>query len=219
MPRGRNRAIDPVIVASHITTALQTIVVTQCPAASTPPCSASPRSMPATPTTSSPSSAVMRGTARAFSTRDAGADRDATCGASPPASRAGFGATATLDFRILFPPLVNDAEETQVHRRHAPPSWSASENVNRNGSLVDGVGGFLLHAGRAVPAPISRSATATARAAARCTTPAMISTMPRCRSARASSRGSSRKGSRASRLDRERPIVAVARAVGSAPRG
>ena len=43
--------IDPVLVASHITTALQSIVVAQCAAGRYRSSSASPRSMAATPTT------------------------------------------------------------------------------------------------------------------------------------------------------------------------
>jgi hippurate hydrolase len=47
----------------------------------------------------------------------------------------GFGATAELDFRILFPPLVNDAAETEFIADTAAEIVGA-DNVNRDGNLV-----------------------------------------------------------------------------------
>src|SRR6516165_4103575 len=48
---------------------------------------------------------------------------------------AGFGATAELDFRNLFPPLVNDAAEA-AFIADAAAELVGPENVDRNGHLV-----------------------------------------------------------------------------------
>ena len=48
---------------------------------------------------------------------------------------AGFGATATLDFRALIPPLVNHAEETD-YIADVAAEVAGAENVNRNSGLV-----------------------------------------------------------------------------------
>jgi hippurate hydrolase len=47
----------------------------------------------------------------------------------------GFGATAEVDFRTLFPPLVNDAAEAEFIADTAA-ELVGTENVNRNGNLV-----------------------------------------------------------------------------------
>jgi amidohydrolase len=108
-------AIDPVIVASHITTALQMIVFRNV----------SPVDRAVLSVTQIhagdaynviPPQAFIRGTARAFSAETLGMieenmHRIATGVAS------GFGATAELDFRIVFPPLINDVSEGRLYRR------------------------------------------------------------------------------------------------------
>src|SRR5262249_13463551 len=48
---------------------------------------------------------------------------------------AGFGATASLDFRYLFPPLVNHTDETDFIADTAA-EIVGEENVNRHGNLV-----------------------------------------------------------------------------------
>jgi metal-dependent amidase/aminoacylase/carboxypeptidase family protein len=48
---------------------------------------------------------------------------------------AGFGATAELDFRLLFPPLVNHADETQFIADCAA-EMVGDANVNRNGPVT-----------------------------------------------------------------------------------
>jgi len=48
---------------------------------------------------------------------------------------AGFGATADLDFRALFPPLVNHADETD-YIADVAAEVVGEENVNRNGPLT-----------------------------------------------------------------------------------
>jgi metal-dependent amidase/aminoacylase/carboxypeptidase family protein len=47
----------------------------------------------------------------------------------------GFGATAELDFRLIFPPLVNDAAETRFIADVAA-ELAGEANVNRDGNLV-----------------------------------------------------------------------------------
>jgi amidohydrolase len=103
-------AIDPVVTAAHIAMALQTIVARNI--------------RPFEPAVVSvtqihagdafnviPSSAVLRGTARAFSPETlrligANVERIAANIA------AGFGATASTSFRIINPPMINDAAQT-----------------------------------------------------------------------------------------------------------
>ena len=94
---------------------------------------------------------------------------------------AGFGAKAEFDFRALFPPLVNHADETAFIADCAA-EVVGDENVNRNGPLTMASEDFsyMLEKSRA---PTSRSATATAKAPAKCTTPATTSTTPPCPSA------------------------------------
>jgi hippurate hydrolase len=47
----------------------------------------------------------------------------------------GFGATASLDFRVLFPPLVNHADETSFIADTAA-ELVGEDNVNRHAGLV-----------------------------------------------------------------------------------
>jgi metal-dependent amidase/aminoacylase/carboxypeptidase family protein len=89
--------VDPVVVASHITTALQSIV----------------RSF---------SKAVMSLVEERMRRIAEGVAQ-------------GFGATAALDFRNLFPPLVNHDEETKFIA-DAAAEIVGEENMNRNGGTV-----------------------------------------------------------------------------------
>ena len=102
-----------------------------------------------------------------------------------------------VDFRVIFPPLVNDAEAAEFvadlrgsrRRRRTSTATAAADH---------GVRGLLLHAGRRPRRLYQHRQRRTARAAARCTTPATISTTPPCRSAPACSRASWRRSCRAS---------------------
>ena len=136
--------IDPVVAASHIATALQTIVSRNVRPLDTAVVSVT-QIHAGEAYNVIPERAVMRGTARCFTPRDDGADRSATCGASPQASPAVSAPRPKLDFRIIFPPLVNDAEAARFiadvrgragRRRQRQPRRRAGH----------GVGGFLLHA-------------------------------------------------------------------------
>src|SRR5258708_4526902 len=78
--------------------------------------------------------AVMRGTARAFS-NETMALMEANMRRIASGVASGFGASAELDFRIIFLPLVNDAAETAFIADTAA-ELVGEENVNRNGGLV-----------------------------------------------------------------------------------
>ncbi len=105
-------AIDPVLVACHLGTALQSIVSRNVP----------PQDMAVLSITRIqggdaynviPQVATMAGTVRAFKTEtmhlvEANMKRLATSIA------AGFGAEATVDFRVVFVPLMNDIDHAQA---------------------------------------------------------------------------------------------------------
>ena len=110
---------------------------------------------------------------------------------------AGFGARAKVDFRLIFPPLLNDAREAEFAAGICA-EVVGTERVRRRPAADHGVGGLRVHAERECPAATSTSATATARAPARCTTRPMTSTTARFLTARAFSPGWSSGGSRGS---------------------
>jgi hippurate hydrolase len=125
--------IDPVIVASHITTALQTIVSRNVRPLDTAVLSVT-QIHAGDAYNVIPEQAFIRGTARAFAAETLRLIEDNMRRiASGVAS--GFGAAAELDFRILFPPLVNDAAEAEFIADTATELVGA-DNVNRDGNLV-----------------------------------------------------------------------------------
>jgi hippurate hydrolase len=125
--------IDPVVVASHITTALQTIVSRNVRPLDTAVLSVT-QIHGGDAYNVIPEKAAIRGTARAFEPRtmtliEANMRRLAAAIAS------GFGAAAELDFRVIFPPLVNDAAEA-AFIADAAAELVGPDNVNRDGNLV-----------------------------------------------------------------------------------
>jgi hippurate hydrolase len=125
--------IDPVLTACHITTALQAIVSRNIRPSDTAVVSV-------TSVTAGeaynviPQRAVIRGTARTFSNDtmrqiSAAMQRTARCIA------AGFGATAEIDFRILFAPLVNNPIEAEVIADVAA-GLVGEECVQRNTGII-----------------------------------------------------------------------------------
>ena len=125
--------IDPVIVASHITTALQTVVSRNVRPLDTAVLSVT-QIHAGDAYNVIPEQAFIRGTARAFAPETLRLiEQNMRRIASGVAG--GFGATAELDFRILFPPLVNDAAETKFIAETAAELVGAG-NVNRDGNLV-----------------------------------------------------------------------------------
>jgi hippurate hydrolase len=125
--------IDPLLVASHITTALQSIVARN----------ARPYDTVVVSVTEIhggdaynviPERAVLRGTVRCFS-RDAMTMVEQRMRRIADGVAAGFGATASLDFRYLFPPLVNHADEAGFIADCAA-DIVGEENVNRHGPVT-----------------------------------------------------------------------------------
>ena len=159
--------IDPVIVASHITTALQTIVSRNVTAArhGRPQRHADPcrRRLQRDPGAGlHPRHRTLLRSRTRWPLIEENMRRIASGVAG------GFGATASLDFRILFPPLVNDAAETEFiaetaaelvgdgQCQPATATWSmASEDFSymlerRPGAYIqigngDGAGGCEVH--------------------------------------------------------------------------
>jgi amidohydrolase len=125
--------IDPVVVASHITTALQSIISRNVRPLDTAVLSVT-QIHAGEAYNVIPEQAFIRGTARAFAPETLALIeenmRRIACGVA-----SGFGATAELDFRTLFPPLVNDAAEAEFIAEVAAELVGA-DNVNRNGNLV-----------------------------------------------------------------------------------
>ena len=125
--------IDPVLVASHITTALQSIVARNVRPVDTVVVSVT-QIHAGDAYNVIPERAVLRGTVRAFS-REAMTLVEERMRALAEAVAAGFGATASLDFRYLFPPLVNHAAETQFIADCAA-DVVGEDNINRHGPLT-----------------------------------------------------------------------------------
>src|SRR5581483_10913567 len=125
--------IDPVLVAAHIVTALQSIVSRNVPALDSAVVSAT-TIQGGDAYNVIPQSAVIRGTVRTFKNDtmdlvEASMKRIASGVAS------GFGASARLDFRKLFAPLVNDAAETVLFADVAADIVGEA-NVERERSLI-----------------------------------------------------------------------------------
>ena len=137
--------IDPVIVASHITTALQTIISRNVRPLDTAVLSVT-QIHAGDAYNVIPERAFIRGTARAFDPRTLELiETNMARIASGVAG--GFGATAELDFRTLFPPLVNDAAEAEFIADTAA-GIVGDDNVNRNGNLVMASEDFSFMLGR-----------------------------------------------------------------------
>ncbi len=125
--------IDPVVAASHIAIALQTIVSRNVRPLDTAVLSVT-QIHAGEAYNVIPEHAVIRGTARCFS-RETMAMIEQNMGRIAAGVASGFGATAELDFRIIFPPLVNDAAEAGFIADTAAELVGA-DNVNRDGNLV-----------------------------------------------------------------------------------
>jgi hippurate hydrolase len=105
-------SIDPVLVGAHITTALQSIVARNVPAADTAVLSVT-RIAGGDAYNVIPATATLSGTCRAFRTEVMTLMEDAMRRIAEGVA-AGFGASAELDFRLVFAPLVNDAAATDA---------------------------------------------------------------------------------------------------------
>ena len=124
--------VDPVLVGSHITTALQSIVARNVRAVDTVVVSVT-QIHAGDAYNVIPERAVLRGTVRCFSNAVMGLVEERMRRIAEGVA-GGFGATASLDFRALFPPLVNDADETSFIADTAA-ELVGEDNVNRHGDL------------------------------------------------------------------------------------
>ena len=125
--------IDPVIVACHIATALQTIVARNVAPVDTAVVSVT-QVHAGEAYNVIPPHAVLRGTARAFATATFDLIEN-NMRRLAEGIAGGFGATAEVDFNRGFLPLVNNAEETRFIADTAA-ELVGSEGVNREGGLV-----------------------------------------------------------------------------------
>ena len=125
--------IDPVLVASHIVTALQSIVARNVRPSDTAVLSCT-QIHGGDAYNVIPQQAVIRGTARAFST-DTLKLIETNMRRVAENVAAGFGATAELDFRLIFLPTVNDPGQTDFIADTAA-ELVGEENVDRNGPLI-----------------------------------------------------------------------------------
>ena len=127
------QSIDPVLVAAHITTALQAIV-----ARNVSPLDTAVVSVTAIKGGDAynviPQSAELRGTVRTFR-QDVMAAVEESMKRIVAGVAAAFGATARVDFRQLFAPLVNDAAETALFGDVAA-ELVGEQNVDRERDLI-----------------------------------------------------------------------------------
>jgi len=127
--------IDPVLVAAHIATALQSIVARNVKPTDTAVLSVT-QIHGGDAYNVIPPHAVMRGTARAFS-QDTMTLLQQNMARIAEGVAAGFGAAAAVDFRRSFAPVVNDAAEASFIADTAA-ELVGEDSVNRNTSLVMG---------------------------------------------------------------------------------
>ena len=126
-------SIDPLLAACHITTALQAIV-----SRNLSPSDAAVVSVTALQAGEAynviPQSALIRGTARTFS-KDTMRQIEEAMQRTAKGIASGLGATAQVDFRALFAPLINDAAETEF-MADAATDLVGAKDVERNRSII-----------------------------------------------------------------------------------
>ena len=127
------QSIDPVLVASHIVTALQAIVARNVSPIDTAVVSATAIHA-GDAYNVIPQSAEIRGTVRTFKNETMSLVED-NMKRTAAGVAAAFGATANVDFRRLFAPLVNDPAETAEFADVAA-EIVGEQNVDRERSLI-----------------------------------------------------------------------------------
>jgi amidohydrolase len=127
------QSIDSVLVACHITTALQSIVSRNLSALDSAVVSAT-AIKGGDAYNVIPQTAAIRGTVRTF-TNDTMALVEASMKRIATGVATAFGATASVDFRVLFAPLVNNPEETAQFADVAA-ALVGEENVDRKRELI-----------------------------------------------------------------------------------
>ena len=130
-----HESIDPVMVACHLATALQTIVSRNVPAMDSAVLSVT-RVQTGDAYNVIPQSATLSGTVRAFK-REVMTMIEQNMGRLATAIASGFGAEATLDFRLLFAPTVNDAEQFEA-AVDAAVALVGEARVERNAAPIMG---------------------------------------------------------------------------------
>jgi amidohydrolase len=125
--------VDPVLAASHITAALQSIVSRNVRPVDTVVVSVT-RIHGGDAYNVIPERASLGGTVRCFS-REAMALVEDRMRRIAEGVAGGFGAAAEVDFRYLFPPLVNHADATEFIADCAADIVGAA-NINRHGPLT-----------------------------------------------------------------------------------
>ena len=146
--------IDPVLTACQITSALQSIVARNVPPAETAVLSVT-RIVAGDAYNVIPQTAVISGTARAFRPEVMALIETGLRRVAKGVAEA-FGASAVVDFRVLFAPLVNDPGWTTVlarrggggGRRGGGRSDQPAHHGQRRLQLHDGEGAGRLHPGR-----------------------------------------------------------------------
>jgi hippurate hydrolase len=122
-------SIDPVLAACHITTALQSIVARNVRPADTAVLSVT-KVFGGDAYNVIPQTATISGTARSFRPETMKL-LEANMKRVAEGVAAGFGATAEVDFRTIFAPLVNNAAETAIFAA-AAAELVGEANVDRN---------------------------------------------------------------------------------------
>ena len=122
-------SIDPVVVAAHITTALQSVVARNVPPADTAVLSVT-RIVGGDAYNVIPQTALLAGTCRAFKPHIMSLMEESLRRIAEGVA-AGFGATAAVDFRRIFAPLVNDPGQADAIA-DAAAALVGEANVHRN---------------------------------------------------------------------------------------
>jgi len=124
-----NQSIDPVLVACHLGTALQSIVSRNISARESGVLSIT-RIQSGDAYNVIPQTATMAGTVRTM-TREIMSLIETNMRRLVTSVAAGFGAEATLDFRVIFAPMVNNDAEYQIYG-DAAASLVGEENLDRH---------------------------------------------------------------------------------------
>jgi len=156
-----DEGIDPVMVAAHLATALQTIVSRNLPAQEAAVVSVT-RIQSGDAYNVVPETANLAGTVRAFK-RTVMTKIEANMTRLASSVAAGFGAEARVDFRNLFSAVVNDPQQAEAYEaaaaavmgeervhRNAPPTM-ASEDF---GAMMEVVPGAHVHFGNGPSASV-----------------------------------------------------------------
>jgi hippurate hydrolase len=154
-------SVDSVVVAAHLTAALQSVVARNVPPADIAVLSVT-RIVAGDAYNVIPQTATLSGTARAFR-RDTMTLIETATRRLATGIAAGFGATAELDFRFLFAPVVNEPAEAAamadaaaaVAGEAAVERNDAVNNVSEDFSdMMEQVPGAMIHIGNGASADL-----------------------------------------------------------------